>query len=66
MKAGTLRAADDDVAALQRDAAAQAGIALDDQEVAVGRGAGAVAGEALDVHLAAHHVFGHAGAKRCR
>ena len=56
------RAADHDVDALHRDAAARRRIALDDEEPAIAGGARRLAGIALDAHDARHHVLGNAGA----
>jgi hypothetical protein len=55
------RTAHHDVAALQRNTAAQARIAVDDQQSAVGRGTRAVRCESFHMHFAAHHVLADAG-----
>src|SRR5437773_8689383 len=52
------RAADHDIDALHRDAAARGGIALDDQEPAIAGRTRRLASIAVDAHDARHHVFG--------
>src|SRR5262249_18051579 len=50
-------AANDDIAALQRDGTAAGGIALDDNQPAPSRGRGAVRGIALDTYHPGHDVL---------
>src|SRR6185369_3457848 len=51
------------LAALERDAAAQRGVAVHDDEPAVGRGGAVLAGAAVHHDEAAHHVFREARAR---
>ena len=60
------RAADDDVDALHRDAAARDGVAVHDEQAAVAGRAGRLAGVAVDDDRARHHVLGEARCPRCR
>src|SRR5690349_5095695 len=56
------RALDDDVDAFHRDAAARRGVAIDNQHAAAPARSRGLAGIALHMHVAGHHVLGHAGA----